>query len=108
MLYYGFDIEDQLAVALDPANDIASATGIALGSGSEPLAYIVQAQMPLLTEFLFVDPTTDSRQPRRRLRQSILHLCLFPGHRQQRQLRGILRLPPPLRLQRAHRRRPGS
>ena len=59
MLYYGFDIEDQLAVALDPDNDIASATGIALGSGSEPLAYIVQAQMPLLTEFLFVDPTTD-------------------------------------------------
>ena len=63
MLYYGFDIEDQLAVALDPANDIASATGIALGSGSEPLAYIVQAQMPLLTEFLFVDPTTDSASP---------------------------------------------
>ena len=59
MLYYGFDIEDQLAVALDPANDITSATGIALGSGSEPLAYIVQAQMPLLTEFLFVDPTTE-------------------------------------------------
>ena len=63
MLYYGFDIEDQLAVALDPANDIASATGIALGSGSDPLAYIVQAQMPLLTEFLFVDPTTDIASP---------------------------------------------
>ena len=63
MLYYGFDIEDQLAVALDPANDIASATGIALGSGSDPLAYIVQAQMPLLTEFLFVDPTTDTASP---------------------------------------------
>ena len=63
MLYYGFDIEDQLAVALDPANDIASATGIALGSGSEPLAYIVQAQMPLLTEFLFVDPTTEVASP---------------------------------------------
>ena len=63
MLYYGFDIEDQLAVALDPDNDITSATGIALGSGSEPLAYIVQAQMPLLTEFLFVDPTTEVASP---------------------------------------------
>ncbi len=63
MLYYGFDIEYQLAVALDPDNDIASASGIALGSGSEPLAYIVQAQMPLLTEFLFVDPTTEVASP---------------------------------------------
>ncbi len=63
MLYYGFDIENQLAVALDPDNDIASASGILLGSGSEPLAYIVQAQMPLLTEFLFVDPTTEVASP---------------------------------------------
>ena len=51
MLEYGFDLPDELSVAIKDTNSIESATGSTLLGGSQPTAYSINAQMPLLVAF---------------------------------------------------------
>ena len=57
MLEYGFDLSEQLSIALKANNTIKSATSGVLEEGSQPLSYSVKAAMPLLTAFYNVDAT---------------------------------------------------
>ena len=51
MLEYGFDLPDDLSIAIKDTNSIESATGSTLLGGSQPTAYSINAQMPLLVAF---------------------------------------------------------
>ena len=55
MLEYGFDLADDLVIAIKANNTIQSANGGILTEGSQPMAYSIKAAMPLLTQFTRVD-----------------------------------------------------
>ena len=61
MLEYGFDLTDELSIAIKSSNSIFSSTSGILAEGSQPLFYSIKAAMPLLVAFEHVDGGSASR-----------------------------------------------